>query len=164
VRNARVNRIIPLFIVALICGCRSLPQEYSKAPGRSLVQGKVTFKNAPFHPKTALFGPFIAPPDPNEEPQSHTEVHIINADGHPLPTSNEFYVADKVWLTPGAHQITVFCFTKYLDQVLTRGTNIQIDVQAGYNYYLRSKPLKIVTAHPLVVSLPELDMTTEKAQ
>ena len=158
-----VNRIFLFLCIALVsCGCRSLPKQYSAALGRSLVEGVVTEKKP--NPKTALFGVLLAPPD-SYEPISTTRVEIANVDGNPLPESTAFYVANKVWLKSGVHRLTVCCITDYPEaphETLTSGTNIEINIQSGYNYYIKSKPLEIVAVNPIVISKPELEVTTKK--
>jgi hypothetical protein len=154
-----VNRILIIPIAAFTCGCNTLPEQYSAAPGRSLVEGVATEKKA--STKTALFGVLLAPPDPYE-PASTTRVEITNVDGNPLPTTTVFHFANQVWLKPGVHRVTAFCSTAYSDQTLFCGTNIEIAVQSGYIYYLRSKPLEITSAHPIGITAPQIEVTEKK--
>jgi hypothetical protein len=160
--NLVVHRTFALlFTAAFACGCRSLPKQYASAPGRSLVEGIET--NNGTNPKTALFGVLLAPLDLSK-PASTTRVEIINVDGNPLPATTAFYYANKAWLEPGIHRVTFFCSTAYSDQALFSGTNIEIDVQAGCNYYITSKPLEIVSAHPLRVTAPQIEVTEMKTK
>lgn len=96
-----------------MCGCGTLPPEYSAAPTRSLVRG-VTLKD--------------------------TSVQIRAVDGgHPLWIRNH-HIGDRVWLEPGVHKVSVVCSTEDKCALFSVNTDIEMDVQPGYKYSLIAWP------------------------
>ena len=137
-----MNKILILLIAAFGCSCSTLPEQYSPAPGRSLVEGVTT-----------------------EDATEVTRVEIGNVDGNPLPISGDYqHLAKKVWLEPGVHKLNVTCHTSYSWGTLMDSTKVEIDVQPGYNYYLTSSPLKIVSAKPLKTTKPLVEVTKKASQ
>ena len=123
-----MNKVLILIVAAFGCSCSTLPEQYSQAPSRCLVEGVTT-----------------------GDATQVTRVEIANVDGNPLSISSDYqHLAKKVWLEPGVHKLTVTCHTSVSWGTLMDGAKVEIDVQPGYSYYLTSSPLKKVSDKPLV--------------
>jgi hypothetical protein len=104
-----------LFIAVILCGCSTLPQQYSASPTRCLVQG-------------------VSAED--------TSVQIRSVDGGNVIYVRSGHIGDRVWLEPGAHKVSVTVSTEYKAGLYTVDADIEVDVQPGYTYFLTASPFK----------------------
>jgi hypothetical protein len=103
------------FIAAILCGCSTLPQQYSASPTRSLVQG-VSAKD--------------------------TSVQIRSVDGGDIVYVRSGHIGGRVWLEPGIHKVSVTCSTEEKAGLYTVDAEVEVDVQPGYTYILTASPFK----------------------
>jgi hypothetical protein len=137
-----MNKILILLIAAFGCSCSTLPEQYTQAPNRSLVEG-VTTKDA----------------------TEVTRVEIANIDGNPLPVSSDYqHVPKQVWLEPGIHKLVVTCHTSYSWGTLMDGAKVEIDIEAGYSYYLASSAIKLLSAKSLETTKPQVEITKKTSK
>lgn len=104
-------------IIALASGvsCSSIPQQYSSAPGRSLVRGETT---------------------------SNSRVLIRSVDDGEVLWMRGHSLGDKVWLEPGHHKVSVMCVTDTAFGSDMGGTEVKVHVQSGVEYLIKARPLK----------------------
>jgi hypothetical protein len=140
--QAIMNRILILLIAAFGCSCSTLPEQYTQAPSRSLVEGVTT-----------------------QDATEVTRVEIANIDGNPLPISSDYqHVPKQVWLEPGIHKLFVSCHTSYSWGTLQDSAQVEIDVQAGYSYYLTSSAIKLLSDKSLPTTKPQVEVTKKASK
>lgn len=118
-----MNKLLILFAAAFISGCSSLPPKYSAAPTRFLVRGVST---------------------------GNFSVLIRAVDGGEVLWVRGYHLGDKVWLEPGVHKISVMCSTSTSWGAYTVGAEAEVDVQAGYTYFLTTDPIKSISDKPQI--------------
>jgi hypothetical protein len=139
-----MHNFLILLIAAFLCGCSStIPERYSAAPTRCLVQGVATGKGDAFN--RFMFGQLVP-----GEPTGVTHVRIRSVDGGEVLWERGYHLGDRVWLQPGVHRLSVMCSTKYSWGAITAGADVDMDVQPGYSYFLAAGPLKGVSDTPHV--------------
>jgi hypothetical protein len=132
-----MNKILILIIAAFICGCSSLPEQYSKSVGRNLVEGVS-----------------------KQDAAAVTYVEIANVDGNPLPISSNYqHLPKQVWLESGVHNLRITCHTIYSWGTLMDSAKVEIDVQAGYSYYIISSTIKLLSDKSLETTKPQIEVT-----
>jgi hypothetical protein len=77
-------------------------------------------------------------------------VQIRAVDGGDVIWVRGYHIGDKVWLEPGVHKVSVMCSTSTSWGAYTIGTEVEVDVQAGYTYFLKSDPIKSIRDTPHV--------------
>lgn len=114
-----------LAIIALASGvsCSSIPQQYSNAPGRSLVRGETT---------------------------SGSRVLIRSVDDGEVLWMRGYSLGDRVWLEPGNHKVSVMCVNDTASGSDMGGTEVKINVQSGAEYLIKARPSKNVGDMPQV--------------
>jgi hypothetical protein len=154
-----IMKSLPVLFVGLVAvflsGCGSLPAQYSASPNRSLVKG--LYKAEPVKKETVSHL-MLGMLDPNDHtpviPQKSTwttHVQINSVDGGDVLWVRGYHIGDKVWLEPGVHKLIVMCTTEYFWGSVMVGTPIEVNVQAGYNYFLTlQNPLRSVNDKPKV--------------
>jgi hypothetical protein len=118
-----MNKICLVLLPGLLAGCSSLPEQYSKSPTRSLVQGVLTYDSS---------------------------VLIRSVDGGPVIWVKGHRLGDKVWLEPGLHKISVMCSTSTTWGAYTTGAEVEVEVERGYSYLITTGPIKNKEEKPQV--------------
>ena len=118
-----MNKILVLLFTAFISGCSTLPEQYAASPTRCLVRGVST---------------------------GDSSVQIRAVDGGDVIWVRGYHLGDTVWLEPGVHKVSVMCSTSTSWGAYTIGTEVEVDVQAGYTYFLAIDPIKGIHDTPHV--------------
>jgi hypothetical protein len=135
---------IPIFLLAVfVSSCSTLPQQYAASANRILVQGVATGKGDAFN--RFMFGQLVP-----GEPTGVTHVQIRSVDGGDVIWVRGYHLGDKVWLEPGVHKVSVMCCTSYSWGKIMAGTDVDLDVQTGYTYFLAASALKSASDKPHV--------------
>ena len=75
-------------------------------------------------------------------------MQIRAVDGGDVIWVRGYHIGDKVWLEPGLHKVSVMCSTSTSWGAYTIGTEVEVDVQAGYTYFLTTDPIKSIHDTP----------------
>ena len=116
-----MNKILTLLLAVIISGCSTLPEQYAASPSRCPVRGVST---------------------------GDSSVQIRAVDGGDVIWVRGYHLGDKVWLEPGIHKVSAMCSTSTSWGAYTIGTEVEVDVQPGYAYYLTTDPIKNIHATP----------------
>jgi len=119
----KICSICLLLIAVSLTGCSSLPKEYAATPTRSLVQGDVT---------------------------TECGVLIRSVDGGPVIWIRGHRLGSKVWLDPGVHKLSVMCSSSTVWGAYTIGTEVEVQIESGFNYLISSAPIKNRAEKPQV--------------
>jgi len=80
----------------------------------------------------------------------NSSVLIRTVDGGDVIWVRRYHLGDKVWLEPGVHKVSVTCSTSSSWGAYTAGSDVEVDVQAGYTYLLSADPIKSIRDKPHV--------------
>jgi hypothetical protein len=116
-----MNKFFILLLAVFISGCSTLPPQYSALPTRCLVKGVST---------------------------DDSSVQIRAVDGGDVIWVRRYHIGDEVWLDPGVHKVSVMCSTSMSWGSYTVGTEVEVDVQPGYAYFLTTDPIKSISDKP----------------
>ena len=139
-----------------LSSCSSLPEQYTASTTRSLVE--CLSSSGPVKKDTfshIMFGML----DPNDHSPVTTEryidyVRIAFVDkGDVLLKQPEY----KIWLETGAHKLLVTCATEYSWGSIMVSTQVELNVQADYKYFLTLR-------NPLMNSSDKPDVNVSKKE
>ena len=150
-----MNKILILLIAAFGCSCSTLPEQYSASPTRCLVQGVFTVepvkKDTFSHAMLGVLDPNDHTPLTTQKPTWTSHVQINSVDGGEILWVRGYHLGDKVWLEPGVHKLLVMCTTEYSWGSIMVGTQVEVDIQPGYKYFLTLRnPIKSTSDKPQV--------------
>jgi hypothetical protein len=124
-----MNKLFILFAVALVTSCSTLPEKYSASASGCLVQGVSS---------------------------GGRKVLIRTVDDGEVLWVRGYHLGDKVWLEPGIHKLSVMCEGSHASGKIIMGTEVELEVVAGYSYYLSA-------SGPLSLSeKPRIEITKKK--
>jgi hypothetical protein len=154
--TSAMNKIAIILFAVLLSGCRTLPPQYSASPSRCLVQGISTAepvkKDTFGHLMFGMLDPNDPTPVTSHRPSWTTEALICSIDGGDLLSVR------KVWLEPGVYKLSVMCSTSYSWGTLSRCTDLDLDVQPSYTYFLAASQLKSIS------DVPHIEVTKEESK
>lgn len=150
-----MNKIIIIFLAALVSSCSTLPPQYSASPARILVRGVSTVepvkKDSLGHLMFGMLDPNDPAPVTPQRPTWATSVQIRSIDGGEILWVRGYHLGDKVWPEPGVHKLSVVCSTSYSWGAITSGTDVDMNIQPGYTYFLAASRLTNVSDKAYVV-------------
>ena len=121
----KMHRLLTLIPILLLSGCSTLPEQYAATPTRSLVKGRSNILTS-------------------------SEVQIRSVDDGDVIWVNSYHLGNKVWLEPGSHKISVACTSHYTWGSYMVCTDVTIDVQTGYTYFLSTPQITSPTDKPVI--------------
>jgi len=80
----------------------------------------------------------------------NSSVQIRAVDGGEVLWVRGYHLGDKVWLEPGVHKISVMCTTRTSWGAEMVGTEVEVDVQLGFTYFLATDPIQSTSDKPRI--------------